>query len=93
MAFEVKDPGARVDYLIDWGADYLDGQHLTASSWHVEPQIPGGLAVLGHAHDLVSAKVTVGGGAAGELYQLTNRITLSDGQIDERSIAVRVDAR
>ncbi len=93
MAHDIKDPDARVDYLFDWGSDYLDGQHLVASSWLVAPDVPGGLAILGHAHDLVSAKVTVGGGLAGQVYALTNRITLSDGQVDERSLAIRVDAR
>jgi hypothetical protein len=93
MALEIKDPDARVDYLIDWGEDYLEGAHLVASLWTVAPVVAGGLVVLGHAHDLLCSKVTVEGGTAGSLYQLTNRITRSDGVIDERSIAVRVDAR
>lgn len=93
MAIEIKDPAARVDYLIDWGSDYLDGQHLLASSWTVTPVEDGGLAVLAHAHDLICAKVTVAGGVIGSRYVLTNHVTLNDGQINERSIAVRVDAR
>ena len=26
MTFLLKDPGAVLDYLIDWGAEYLDGE-------------------------------------------------------------------
>lgn len=93
MAYELKDPAARVDYLIDWGSDYLTEQHLVASGWTVAPVEAGGLVVLSHAHDLVCAKATVGGGVEGGRYMLTNQVTLSDGQIDERSIAIRVEAR
>ena len=28
MAFLLKDPGAMLDYAIDWGADYLDNDVL-----------------------------------------------------------------
>jgi hypothetical protein len=36
---------------------------------------------------------TLTGGLAGRIYRITNRITLTDGQIDERSISLRVEAR
>jgi len=29
----------------------------------------------------------------GRLYRLTNRVTLSDGQMDERSVTIRVEER
>ena len=33
------------------------------------------------------------GGREGVSYRVTNRVTLSDGQIDERSLMVRVEQR
>ena len=33
------------------------------------------------------------GGIVGRVYRLTNRVTLSDGQVDERSVTMRVEER
>lgn len=93
MALAIKDPDARIDYQIDWGADYLEEQFITASQWTIAPAEAGGLALVSDSYSLTRAAVQVEGGMPGAVYQLTNRVTLNDGQIDERSIAVRVDAR
>lgn len=89
----IKDPGARIDYAFDWGDAYPDGQTIDVSSWSVEPDVAGGVAVAGHSHDLLNCTATIEGGVAGGLYRVTNRVTLSDGQIDERSIMLRVEER
>ncbi len=93
MSLIVKDPGARIDLSVDWAAAYPEGQHLMASSWSVLPSEAGGVAVLAHAFGLTSASASVGGGIVGGSYRLTNRATLSDGQIDERSFDIRVEER
>lgn len=93
MSVRIKDPGARLDYRIDWAADYLDEQIIVASVWTVEPHVPGGLVVAGHAFVPLATSVTLSGGVAGVTYRLTNRVTLSDGQIDERSLSIRVEER
>lgn len=90
----IKDPGARVDHGVDWGVAYLDGQQLlTGSSWSVTPDEPGGVAVDGHGFDPERTTVTLSGGREGVTYRVTNRVTLSDGQIDERSLTIRVEQR
>lgn len=93
MAVAIKDPGARVDYVIDWSVDYLDAQHIVASSWSVAPIEAGGISIDAASQMLLRTAVQVSGGQTGRVYQLTNAVELSDGQRDERSIAVRVDAR
>lgn len=93
MTTMVKDPGSRIDYEFDWGGAYPDGQAVMASEWAIWPEEPGGVAAVGAAHDLVRATATLAGGIAGHVYRVTNRVTLSDGQIDERSMAVRVEER
>lgn len=93
MSVRIKDPGARLDYRIDWAADYLDEQVIVASTWTAEPDAPGGLLVAGHAFVPLATSVTLTGGVAGVTYRVTNRVTLSDGQIDERSLSVRVEER
>lgn len=93
MAMVVKDPDARIDYEFDWGVAYPEGQAVVASGWTVVPADAGGVAVAASAHDLTRATATLAGGVAGHIYRVTNRVTLSDGQIDERSMTVRVEER
>lgn len=93
MGLMIKDPGARVDYAFDWGDAYVDGQVIVAASWAVEPDVAGGIAVSGASHDLLRCAATLDGGEAGGVYRVTNRVTLSDGQIDERSLTLRVEER
>lgn len=93
MTMMVKDPDTRIDFEIDWGLAYPGGQAVVASQWAVVPHEEGGLSVAGSAHDLMQSTATLADGIAGHVYRLTNRVTLSDGQIDERSVAVRVEER
>lgn len=93
MTMMVKDPDSRIDFELDWAAAYPGGQAVTASVWTVIPDEAGGVAVAAAAHDLRQATVTLAGGVVGRVYRVTNRVTLSDGQIDERSMTVRVEER
>jgi hypothetical protein len=93
MSVSAKDPAAVIAYSMDWGADYLGGETLSASSWSIAPVEPGGLSVDTASFDTATTSVTVSGGVAGHSYHLTNRITTSSGQIDERSIIIRVQER
>ncbi|MEC3949785.1 phage fiber-tail adaptor protein [Sphingobium sp. HWE2-09] len=92
MSLYVKDPQARVDHAIDWSA-YLAGQSLVASQWTVSPQEMGGVVVEGAAFQAQRSSARLSGGVAGRVYRLTNRVTLSDGQVDERSVTMRVEER
>ncbi len=93
MTMMVKDPDTRIDFEFDWGAAYPDGQAVVASSWTIAPDEPGGIAVPAAAYDLMRATATLTGGIAGHVYRVTNRVTMSDGQIDERSVTMRVEER
>ncbi|SCW69426.1 hypothetical protein SAMN02927924_02208 [Sphingobium faniae] len=92
MNLYLKDPQARIDHEIDWSA-YLAGQHVTASAWHVSPGEAGGIVVEADAFEDLRTSVRLSGGAVGLLYCVTNRVTLSDGQVDERSVQIRVEER
>ncbi|MEJ7933385.1 hypothetical protein WG907_03835 [Sphingobium sp. AN558] len=92
MSLHIKDPHGRIDHAIDWSA-YLAGQEIIASSWSVTPDEDGGLAVIDHAFEPTRTSGRMSGGLAGRLYRVTNQVTLSDGQIDERSIHFRVEER
>ena len=93
MTYLLKDPGATLDYAVDWGAAYLAGDVLQSSAWTVSPVEPGAAAIDSHVFDEVSATVTVSGGTAGRLYRLTNQIMTASGRVDSRSIVLRVEKR
>lgn len=93
MALLLKDPDSAVDYAVDWGAEYLSGDTLTQSSWEVIPVEIGGVTVVDSKFDATVAQVTAGGGVAGHLYQLTNKVVLTSGLTDSRSIVLRVEKR
>jgi hypothetical protein len=92
MSFYLKDPQSRVDYAIDWSG-YLDGQVVAGSAWSVQPAEAGGLAVDAASFDLARTAATLAGGVVGHVYTATNRVTLSDGRSDQRSITLRVEER
>lgn len=93
MSLLLKDPDAILDYAIDWGAEYLNGDVIDQSSWSVEPIEPGGANVIASAFDFLTATVQTGGGRAGHLYRLTNRVVMASGREDRRSIVLRVERR
>ncbi len=93
MTMTVKDPATRIDYAFDWSAAYPAGQAVTGSDWDVVPDEAEGVAIVAAAHGLLQTTATLTGGVAGRVYRVTNRVTLSDGQVDERSMSVRVEER
>lgn len=93
MSFYLKDPLSRVDYAVDWGSAYLDGQTIVGSGWTVEPEELGGIAVDQESHDLGRAAARLSGGVAGRVYSVSNQVALSDGTMDRRSIFLRVEER
>jgi hypothetical protein len=94
MTFLLKDPDAVLDYSIDWGADYLgDTDTLAESSWSVLPDETGGVAIAASDLGDTVATVTVGGGVAGRIYRVSNRVVTQAGRVDERSIVLRVEKR
>ncbi len=94
MSIFVKDPAASIDHAVDWDAGYLAGRGIAASLWSVLPTEGEAPLVLANPR-LVDGRtaITLSGGAAGRLYRVTNRVTLTDGSSDERTLAVRVEER
>ncbi|MCJ8191772.1 phage fiber-tail adaptor protein [Sphingomicrobium aestuariivivum] len=93
MTLVLKDPGAQLDYLVDWGADYLADDTVAGSVWDVSPREEDGVVVTASTFDDTSATVTVAGGKEGHRYRLSNRVSTTSGRTDERSILLRVEQR
>jgi len=94
MTLLLKDPAAVLDYAVDWGAEYLGtDDELAESEWSVDPDVPGGVSIVGSGFEGRVASVQAGGGVAGRLYRLSNRVITFSGRTDERSIVLRVEKR
>jgi len=88
-----KDPDALLDYELEWG-DWLDGDTISNSEWIV----PAGITKDATKGDRVSDAGTetiiwLRGGAEGQKYTLTNRITTVAGRIDDRTVTLKIRSK
>lgn len=90
MRMFLKDPAARLDYAVDWSANYLSGGTIATSDWDVQPP---GVIVSATVATATRTGATIEGGVPGTVYRVANRITLSDGRTDERALVIRIEAR
>lgn len=89
-----QSPGARLDYLHDWGvflAELGGSDTLTAATWVVHPDDADDLTVT--AADLTSTttRVWVEGGTIGNQYRLVNHVTTAGGRESDWTLIVAVD--
>jgi hypothetical protein len=80
-----KDPDEIIDYGINWEKD-LQSDSIITSTWIT----PVGLTV---DSDSVINKTTIiwlSGGVLGSTYELTNRITTSDGRTMDKTVRLRI---
>lgn len=89
----LKDPETVIDYQVDWTAALAAGSGLQTSEWAVVPGEAGGVAVVWSAVDGAMATARLAGGVPGHVYLVGNRVAMTDGTIDERSLTVRVEDR
>lgn len=83
-----KDPGAELDYGIDW-SDWLQTDEVIASSsW----AIPTGLAAgaTASSHTDTQTTVWVKSGTLGSNYDLANTIVTSAGRTDTRTLTLKI---
>lgn len=83
----VKDPGAKLDYQIDW-SQWLDGDQIVASTWSIN----NGLTVESSNHNGQVTTVWLSGGVPG-IAVVINEITTQLGRIDRRSIRVMIASK
>jgi hypothetical protein len=89
----LKDPDAILDYSVDWAAAIDGGVSISASSWAVHPDEPGGVSVASASLEGSVALVRLAGGLPGHVYSVGNQVVLGDGSRDERSLTIRVENR
>lgn len=84
----IKDPEAKLDYVVDWSA-WLepDADTIATSEWDA----PDGLTVESEAATNSRATVWLSGGTEGSVYPVVNSIVTAAGRTDERTIYIHVN--
>lgn len=84
-----KDPSAVLDYGFDWEKYLLEDETISESVWTMAT----GLTADSDQIADTSTKVWISGGTVGEQYTVANKITTTDGRVDERSLNIIVENR
>lgn len=84
----IKDPNARLDYVIDWSAWLApNGDSIASAS---APSPPSGITVTNTTWTSTSTTTWIEGGTAGNSYDVTVRIVTVGGRTDDRTITIVV---
>lgn len=84
-----KDPGAELDYSMDWTAWLQAGETIMSSTWTVSA----GMTKVSESSGASTTTVWLSGGVAGREYMVTNEIVTSAGRRDDRSFRLSVEKR
>ena len=95
-----KDPDASLIYTFDWANNGPNDASLDDDGWLQSAVISNSTFVL-HAdltnvtdtNDDTTASIKISGGRNGKNYTVTNRITTDGGEIEDRSIEIKVRER
>ena len=97
-AYIEKDPDARLDYTVDW-ADWVVGNMTIANAhWTVSTIASDPRPLAEFSANVLTAgdhrcTVYLANGSVGNIYTITNRITTTDGLVDERFFRIIVKER
>ena len=82
-----KSIGAVESFAINWGENWLDtGETIEESEW----EAPEGITVVSDAFDDTTTTIKLSGGELGKTYRITNHITSSTGEEDDKSIDIKI---
>ena len=85
-----KDPNAILDYVIDWGTNYLASEEtISTATWTVAT----GITKDNETKTDTTTTIWLSGGTAGKSYSVACKIVTSKSRTDERTFTVQVENR
>ena len=84
----VKDPGAKLDYTIDWSAWMTGSDEINTVTTVPAVGVASGITVTQATKTSSSTTVWVSGGVAGTSYSVTVKIVTTQLREDERTITI-----
>jgi hypothetical protein len=82
----VKDPSAILDYGFNWSDWLQTGETIASAVWTVSS----GITKTSQEESGSIAIIWLSGGTDGESYDVSCKITTSDGRTDERTMTIRI---
>ncbi len=96
IAQDRKDPDARLDWTTDWSAYLQEGETIASSAWAIDSppdaSLQIGTGLYAPTNTTTTATVWLTGGTLYKTYYVRNRVTTSEGRIDDQSIQIYVQA-
>lgn len=80
-----KEATETLDFQINW-ADWLGALTISSSAWTV----PSGITEVANSNTTTTTLIRLSGGTWAESYELTNTITASNGEVESRSITIKI---
>lgn len=91
IASYIKDPGAKLDYSIDWSEWLPTGDAIDTATWTADGITVAASPAPSHASGI--ATVWIEGGTEGTDATAACRVTTTAGRIDERTIRIQIRGR
>ena len=89
-----KDPGATLQYAVDWSEWLPTGDTIDTTTWVQESvHTNGNLTLSGSATLNGVNTIDISGGTEGELYTVRNTITTNENLTDVRRFRIKVEKR
>lgn len=89
MQHFVHDPLEKIEYVMDWSYAISDGVTISSSTWTANEDI----TLTGPSIDGEFTVISAEGGVVHKVYQVENRITLSNGQKFVDSIFLYIEEK
>lgn len=89
MQHFVQDPLEKIEYVLDWSYAITDGVTISTSTWTANEAI----TLTGPSIDGEFTVISAAGGVVGKVYQIENKIVLSNGQTFADSIYLYVEEK
>ena len=89
MQHFVQDPLEKIEYVLDWSHAITDGVTISTSTWTANAA----LTLTGPSIDGEFTVISVAGGTVKKVYQVENKIVLSNGQTFVDSIFLYIEEK
>jgi hypothetical protein len=86
LATFTHDPNSRIDYTINWASWLAAGETISSVVW----EVPSPLVKVSQVNTTTAATARIEGGEVGNTYEVVCRITTNLGQIEDRTIKLKV---
>lgn len=92
LVWDFKDSNEVLDYYVDWASRMTENDEIASSDWEFAEDPDEALDIDSNSFNVSTHKTLVwlSGGTAGQSYELTNRITTTDGRTMDQTVKLKI---